>query len=1053
MLEHILNNVVQLLGPVFTAGGVLLPQTWDEVSPQHIEVFRGSMAGLRKQRQILDVSQLPLPLRAWDTLSELDSMGIREMLEDATVDAMIQFVAMALGVKMKGVNVVGASKMLKIGAEPNNFHVMGVAQANSLRTVISPIAYPAGSKVRECQGLRTGSQDRPGSDNDDSDLVMKASSGEKESHEAAVERALRIVTMKANVPAVLAKTVDIFDGKKSVLIVAMHQSHATVSQLTRDSNGAQAAQPSGWTMTHHDPMKRVARWDTNLRQGMNLLLTTAGLKDANSNFKYERVSPTDFVLQAPNQCGAMAMLKLIMLLTGETLDTRHRLNAAELILVFFDAWLYLKAEQNGAISCGFLREAIRKAARAAAMEAAGGTVPIFAGHGTFPGSEDQKAGPASHDSDDVDEPGRKPGSQKSAEENMIIGTHGETEPADDQEKKRIEREKREQEWRVEHQKKEQEWRAERKRVLAAIACEYRQQGRSLTPDGALLLGKIFLEYQANDFQILSLHGKTHGVMVVLCQYVGEGHRVVGANDIMLSGGKFEIWISNVRRRERWHNDPILRHAAIFEEMCRRTQHSDVGKRLVPPLRIFPHRRYLGFASTDSTQKASSVGRTFMAVKHNGASFKQALKDCMSASVGPGGEKVLADAFRRQMQRLIQSITDLNLRGLALGQAAINDFRQDEEGLVVGLLTGSSLFPAENVSPMSTQARNNPAFMLRHNTSRNDGHVAEKGKPGKEVTIHHLDANKLAATITKNGKRGCSSLVADEDIQVEMTTAGSGKILQKEWAYMRDHRSLALMIASFVCGPSEPQESVLSILKDRSTTQQLVAKFRTGLDQASIGASDDTLKKIADWAFASFALKLETNSSSKASKPATALRGLAYQLFFTTYIFPPAQLESLYADGILIGPRSVASGPFKGQRLPAIRFRVQENKGPGLEADQPISGGTLLGLYVGEFDTDTDGRPASRMVLKLTSSKYDSWGYCFGEENFERCMAIPALFSYANAPGPGEASNCKVDRDKEERYTEDGIKMVAIPVYAIGDKAKGDPLYWDYDHEAGPGMFI
>ncbi len=91
------------------------------------------------------------------------------------------------------------------------------------------------------------------------------------------------------------------------------------------------------------------------------------------------------------------------------------------------------------ISSGFLREAIRNAALAAGMEAAGGTVPMFAGHGTFPGSEDQneEAGPAgeqrqcgmldSHDNDDVDKRDRGSGSQKSAEM-----------PADDQEHERIE---------------------------------------------------------------------------------------------------------------------------------------------------------------------------------------------------------------------------------------------------------------------------------------------------------------------------------------------------------------------------------------------------------------------------------------------------------------------------------------------------------------------------------------------------------------------------------------------------------------------------------------
>ena len=160
-------------------------------------------------------------------------------------------------------------------------------------------------------------------------------------------------------------------------------------------------------------------------------------------------------------------------------------------------------------------------------------------------------------------------------------------------------------------------------------------------------------------------------------------------------------------------------------------------------------------------------------------------------------------------------------------------------------------------------------MLRQVSSFHAGPAVEKGNASKKVAIHLLDANKLAATITKNGGRGCSYLRADrdDDIQVETATAEKGKTLEKEWAYTRDHQRLALMIACVVCEPSEPQEAVHSILKGSTTTQsrkrggrtqhlteptqQLVAKFRAGLHQASIGASDDTLKKIADWAFALF----------------------------------------------------------------------------------------------------------------------------------------------------------------------------------------------------------
>jgi hypothetical protein len=51
--------------------------------------------------------------------------------------------------------------------------------------------------------------------------------------------------------------------------------------------------------------------------------------------------------------------------------------------------------------------------------------------------------------------------------------------------------------------------------------------------------------------------------------------------------------------------------------------------------------------------------------------------------------------------------------------------------------------------------------------------------------------------------------------------------------------------------------------------------------------------------------------------------------------------------------------FVGVCLPAIRVKAQANKGPGLEAAQKVSSGSLIGLYVGEFETLTDGRPASR----------------------------------------------------------------------------------------------
>jgi hypothetical protein len=221
-----------------------------------------------------------------------------------------------------------------------------------------------------------------------------------------------------------------------------------------------------------------------------------------------------------------------------------------------------------------------------------------------------------------------------------------------------------------------------------------------------------------------------------------------------------------------------------------------------------------------------------------------------------------------------------------------------------------------------------------------------------------------------------------------------------------------------------------------------------------------LENVANWVVISLHPELAHDPSSGPFDQAKTLAQLAFHPFLTTYMFQPDQMASIQGEGILVGPRVVASGPcmspecsFVGKCLPAIRVRAQGIKGPGLEAAQKVSSGSLIGLYVGEFETLTDGRPASRMVLKLTSGKTDSWGYCFGEENFDKCLAIPALFSYANAPGTGERANCTVGLHQEARYTVGAKRFTAVPVFAIGDIVAGDPLYWFYDFEAGPGFSI
>ena len=140
--------------------------------------------------------------------------------------------------------------------------------------------------------------------------------------------------------------------------------------MTRDSNGRESASPGvhcpppKWIIRQHDSFRRGGRWDKSLRKGMNLILESAGLKKENTDFDYEKQDV--FVSQDKNQCALMTATKLIVILTGETLADRHWLKAADVLRVFFYAWLYRDAEHNGAIAEGYLHAALSQAVKEAA---------------------------------------------------------------------------------------------------------------------------------------------------------------------------------------------------------------------------------------------------------------------------------------------------------------------------------------------------------------------------------------------------------------------------------------------------------------------------------------------------------------------------------------------------------------------------------------------------------------------------------------------------------------------------------------------------------------
>jgi hypothetical protein len=656
------------------------------------------------------------------------------------------------------------------------------------------------------------------------------------------------------------------------------------------------------------------------------------------------------------------------------------------------------------------------------------------------------------------------------------------------------------------------WKADRDSLLAAAESAYREQGGKWSKVRAAIIDEILLHYQLEDCSIHSLLSATvgrGGVLTVLCQYNGENAYVVGNLGIMNPGGRFELWISDLRKKGRWKNDAVLRHAVNWLSFHGRTKHSPAIRALVaPPLRLLKRGAFMGFASLDGPrQKNQSLGSTFLAVKHVEVQYQASIRSDMSKRVDSGA-LVLTDDFRRGAQILEHAVANCNRYGLALGKAAIDDVRMDEEGNpVFRNLSGSCTFPAENTPPMSHQAAKNPSFLHRANTSRSWTDDPVKGKAGQAVTLHHLDDPTVLETMDKQKGQGYSNLndatdtllaSAEKDFanaKGETAKAKKDEAQEKTAAYCCDQRSLALMVANALCDPinsqvpskfdglrddllgfstetailrkmvkegstharSKTQEAARIAGIKQSKTQQLEAKFRSGLEMAGISFADESLAKCASWVLESFDSQLSIKSSSSAANPAT---GLAYHEFLTTYTFTRDQMVALRNEGILIGPCVVARGEympaeckFVGKSLPAVLARIQSGKGTGLEAGQELSDGELIGFYDGPCVRAAEDVPSSRMVLRLTAPKYEHWAYCIGEEDFEKCKAIHALFSYANAPGQEEVVNCRVERNEEYRYTVGGKARVRVPVYAIGHVPDGTPLYWDYSPTAGPGMCI
>jgi hypothetical protein len=144
-------------------------------------------------------------------------------------------------------------------------------------------------------------------------------------------------------------------------------------------------------------------------------------------------------------------------------------------------------------------------------------------------------------------------------------------------------------------------------------------------------------------------------------------------------------------------------------------------------------------------------------------------------------------------------------------------------------------------------------------------------------------------------------------------------------------------------------------------------------------------------------------------------------------------------------------PYLGKLLPRVIVKTESPlKGTGVFAGRRIEEGELVMIYLGDFVTDAEARPSTRMIVKQTCGV--KWVHCFGTESLQTCLDVgPALGSYANSPGPRELANCKLGRKAVFKCRDDkGEEKMGYPMTASKVIQEGQPVLWTYPHAAGRG---
>ena len=253
VLEYIRDDVMDALADLFSAFKLSRPNAWGDVSERHLEVMKKLVGMVLRglNTAILDASRLILKPES------LMLFQNGEMLEDHCVDRMLEYLVLATGSRMVGVEnkCSPASPLVTNSYLAGSHFVVGVAFVKLLRALGKALS---GKKMAQ-QELKAKACDISPAGTAcqyqyHQECMSWEVSGESEDAHTILQRILRSIVGPTNVDKALNKSLDPFE-KKNILIVATHDLHTKVIRLVRKhAHCAQGGGPGGvaWHVFTHD---------------------------------------------------------------------------------------------------------------------------------------------------------------------------------------------------------------------------------------------------------------------------------------------------------------------------------------------------------------------------------------------------------------------------------------------------------------------------------------------------------------------------------------------------------------------------------------------------------------------------------------------------------------------------------------------------------------------------------------------------------------------------------------------------------------------------------